>query len=118
MEIIDVRMDTLNTLTFDYWFIAIFVNILGNVISSTRWSIQANNKKHCGLITYYIGNSINKLSYGFGPIALLLPLHSLIIVFNILFKSRYTNNDVNKKQIIGIIIIFIGIGIMVIFGPR
>ena len=56
-------------------------------------------------------------SFGFGPIALLLPLHGRDIVFAALCNPQQSDN-VSKREVIGIIIILIGLSITVIFGPR
>eukprot|EP01083_Nonionella_stella_P150733 480647_1 len=113
-----------DTLIFEYWFIAIFIHIFGTIVSCSQWCIETNpsKKPNCGvaLATYCLGTTITKLSYGFGPIALLLPLESLVVVWNALFESKSTRRDrsLNKRQVIGMIMILFALTMIIIFGPR
>ena len=81
-------------------------------------SFVQDKKWWCGFFTHAGGNVLAKLSYAFGPASLLLPLDTLRIAFTTALASKYLDEKVGIKEIIGISIIILSAVISVFFGPR
>eukprot|EP01083_Nonionella_stella_P240603 840998_1 len=77
---------------------------------------------HCrwwlGFGTHIIGASLFSFSMGFGDQALLSPLQAITIAFNTILSWKFLNETLNKLQILGTILIIIGCGLVVAFGPK
>ena len=71
-----------------------------------------------GYVTYGFGSACVAASYGFGPASLLLPLESLVIVFNAILGAKFLDEHLYKKDWLGIALIIFGLIISVAVGPK
>lgn len=71
-----------------------------------------------GYFTYGLGSAFTAASYGFGPQSLLLPLESLVIVFNAILGAKFLDEHLYKKDYLGIALIIFGLIISVAVAPK
>eukprot|EP01084_Bolivina_argentea_P260206 439347_1 len=128
-----------------YWWVSVIVAVVGTFIDACGWVIQKKShtniqkdlslkeresqrdekvKYLCdgpwwfGFITHVVGASIFSVAVGLGSQALLMPLQSFNLIFTVLLARKFLGERLAIVQIIGIVVIVIGCGFAVAFGPK
>eukprot|EP01083_Nonionella_stella_P102199 290561_1 len=89
-----------------------------DIISRTSLQYVIAWRWWLGFLCYGGGSAVASISYTYGPQSLLIPLETIILVFNIILGAKFLNERMFVKDYIGITLIFVGVVISVVAAPK
>jgi len=122
-----------------HWWLGVILAVCGNLIDAFGWMLEKrshikyqeqdpNRKKTvaylknwrwwAGFLTHAGGAIISAVAFGLADQALLMPLQSIVLVFNALFAFLFLGEKLNSIQILGTLLIVIGCSFAVVYGPK